>query len=136
MIDEVVQGINYTRTSIDANFHFWYADILELADSVGTYETVPRKTAIMKNRSNTPSDSIEEHYKRTVAIPLLDNLSAQMDQRFNGEDRHARGFLSLVPSIFLDSSVNPDEYINDMLNSLDAIYSCCMHIHTTIMNST
>ena len=31
---------------------------------------------------------------------------------FNGEDRHA---LSLVPSLFLDSSVNPDEYINDML---------------------
>ena len=69
----------------------------------------------MKNRSNTPSDSVEEHYKRTVAIPLLDNISAQMDQRFNEEDRYARGLLSLVPSLFLDSSVNPDEYINDML---------------------
>ena len=115
MIDEVVQGIRYTRTTIDENFHFWYADILELADSVGAIETVPRKTAIMKNRSNTPSDSAEQHYKRTIAIPLLDNLSVQMDQRFNGEDRHARGLLSLVPSIFLDSTVNPDEYINDML---------------------
>ena len=79
------------------------------------HETVPRKTAIMKNKSNTPSDSIEEHYKRTIAIPLLDNLSAQMDHRSNGEDCHARGLLSLVPSLFLDSSVNPDEYINDML---------------------
>ena len=38
-----------------------------------------------------------------------------MDQRFNGEDRHVRGLLSLVPSLFLDSSANPDEYINDML---------------------
>ena len=27
MIDEVVQGIRYTRTSIDENFHFWYVDI-------------------------------------------------------------------------------------------------------------
>ena len=25
MIDEVVQGIRYTKTSIDENFHFWYA---------------------------------------------------------------------------------------------------------------
>ena len=49
--------------------------VLELADSAGAFETVPRKTAIMENRSNTPSDSIEEHYKRTVAIPLLDNIS-------------------------------------------------------------
>ena len=31
---------------------------------------------------------------------------------FNGEDHHARGPLSLVPSLLLDSS---DEYINDML---------------------
>ena len=69
----------------------------------------------MRNRSNTLSDSAEEHYKRTIAIPLLDNLSAQMEQRFNGEDRHARCLLSLVPSIFLDSAANPDEYINDML---------------------
>ena len=89
-----------------------------MADSVGAIETVPRKTAIMKNRSNTPSDSAEQHYKRTIAIPLLENLSVQMDQRFNGEDRHARGLLSLVPSIFLDSTVNPDEYINECLNGI------------------
>ena len=38
-----------------------------------------------------------------------------MDQRFNGEDRHVRGLLSLVLSLFLDSSVIRDEYINDML---------------------
>ena len=31
---------------------------------------------------------------------------------FNGEDHDVP---SLVPSLFLDSSVNPDEYINDML---------------------
>ena len=45
MIDEVVQGIRHIRTNIDENFHFWYADIVELADSVGAFETVPRKTA-------------------------------------------------------------------------------------------
>ena len=43
MIDEVVQGIRYTRTTIDENFLFWHADILELADSVGAIETVPGK---------------------------------------------------------------------------------------------
>ena len=68
-----------------------------------------------KYRSNTPSDSVEEHYKRTVAIPLPDNISAQMDQKFNGEDRHARGLLSLVPFLFLNSSVNPDEYSTSMI---------------------
>ena len=36
----------------------------------------------------------------------------QMDQRFNEEDHHVH---CLVPSLFLHSSVKPDEYINDML---------------------
>ena len=53
--------------------------------------------------------------KNTTREPLLSHHSVQMDQRFNGEDRHARGLLSLVPSLLLDSAVNPDEYINDML---------------------
>ena len=39
----------------------------------------------------------------------------------NGQDRHARGPLSLVPSLFLDSSVNPDEYINDMLKTSNTL---------------
>ena len=38
-----------------------------------------------------------------------------MEHRFNGEDHQAFGLRSLVQSIFLDSAVNPDEYINDML---------------------
>ena len=31
------------------------------------------------------------------------------------------GSLSLVPSLFLDFSVNPDEYINDMLKTSNAL---------------
>ena len=29
--------------------------------------------------------------------------------------------LSLLPSLFLDSSVNPDEYINDMLKTSNTL---------------
>ncbi|KAL5509306.1 hypothetical protein EMCRGX_G004648 [Ephydatia muelleri] len=88
--EKILECISESPLSLDSSL------IRELVDSVGAFETVPRKTAIMKNRSNTPSDSIEEHYKRTIAIPLLDNLSAQMDHRSNGEDCHARGLLSLA----------------------------------------
>ena len=35
-------------------------------------------------------------HKRTVAIPLLDNLISQLGQRFNVEERHAGGLLSLI----------------------------------------
>ena len=50
-----------------------------------------------------------------TTVPCYSELWQYSLTLFNGEDRHARGPLSLVPSLFLDSSVNPDECINDML---------------------
>ncbi len=40
-------------------------------------------------------------YKTSVAIPLLDSLISQMQDRFSDEDRHARHLLYLVPSIIV-----------------------------------
>ena len=40
--------------------------------------------------------------KRVVAIPLLDSLISQLNERFNGENRrHTQSLLSLVPSVML-----------------------------------
>ena len=37
-----------------------------------------------------------DHYKKTVASPLLDSLIIQMQDRFSVEDQHARHLLCLV----------------------------------------
>ena len=39
--------------------------------------------------------------KKSVAIPLLNSLIIQMEDRFSDEDRYARHFLYLVPSIIV-----------------------------------
>ena len=65
---------------------------------LGTVEAIPRKTSIQKNRSNTSSSSPLDHYKKYVAIPLLDSLIIQMQDQFCDKDRHARRLLYLVPS--------------------------------------
>ena len=101
MIDEVVETVKRTKRTIDVAFVSWYKEIIELAKKVGVDETVPRKTSLMRNRSNTPSNAPREHYKRTVAIPLLDNFISQLEQRFSEEDRQARALLFLIPSLLL-----------------------------------
>ena len=115
MIDSVIASVKTTRLTIDTTFSLWYDEILLLAESIGTVECVPRKTSLQRNRSNTPSESPMEHYKRVVAIPLLDSLISQMMERFSDEGRHASNLLCLVPSILLSSGINPIEKLEGML---------------------
>ena len=98
MVDKVVGNIKSVRKNIDSDFQVWYKQILDLAEKLGIVEASPTKTSIQRNRSNIPSYSPIEHYKKSVATPLLDSLIIQMQDRFSDEDRHARHLLYLVPS--------------------------------------
>ena len=62
------------------------------------------------------SECPEEHYKRTVAIPLLDILISQMEKRFKGEGRHACALLSLVPSVMIAYGIEPFENFQGILH--------------------
>ena len=66
----------------EKNFSKWYEEIVELADNVGSTASLPRKTSLQRNGSNNPSDNSKEYYKRILAIPLLDTLLCQMNERF------------------------------------------------------
>ena len=46
-----------------------------------------------------------DRYKKTVAIPLLDSLIIQMQDRFYDEDRYARHLLCVVPSIIVNKAL-------------------------------
>ena len=59
-------------------------------------ESVPRKTIQHRNRSNTPSQTPQDHYKLMVAIPLLDSLINQLEDRFEGEGRQCHILLCHV----------------------------------------
>ena len=76
MVDEVIGNIKSVRKNIDSDFQVWYKQILDLAEKLGIVEARPRKTSsILRNRSNIPSCSPIDHYKKFVAIPLLDSLT-------------------------------------------------------------
>ena len=74
MVDEVIGNIKSARKNIDIDFQVWYKEMLDLSEKLGIVEAIPRKTSIQRNRSNIPSSSPIDHYKKSVAIPLLDSL--------------------------------------------------------------
>ena len=84
MVDEVLIGnIKSARKNIDSDFQVRYKQISDLAEKLGIVEAIPRKTSIQRNRSNIPSSSPIDHYKKSGAIPLLDSLIIQMQDRFS-----------------------------------------------------
>ena len=90
--------------------------LLDLAEKLGIVEARPRKTSsILRNRSNIPSCSPIDHYKKSVAIPLLDSLTIQMQDQFSDEDRHTRHLLYLVPSIIVNNTLELSEATEGML---------------------
>ena len=62
---------------------------------------------------NISSSSID-NYKKPVAIPLLDFLITQMQDRFSDKDRHARNLLCLVPWI-INKALHLDDEVEGML---------------------
>ena len=115
MADAVINRVKAIRSSIDGTFGSWYDEIIKLSETVGTSESIPRKTSVQRNRSNTPSTSPQEHYKRSVAIPLIDCFINQLESRFHGDGSHAHVLLCLIPSVILNSSEEVSNHIDNLL---------------------
>ena len=81
---------------------------------MGVEESLQRKTKLLRNQCNVPSETPLDHFKKAVAIPLLDSVINESNQRFS-EQRHAQGVLCLVPSIWLSTTMNPLDYIEDLM---------------------
>ena len=60
-----------------------YSDVKTLGDCVGIQESRPRLAGQQQHHSNIPSDSISNHYKVNVTIPVLDHIINQLDTRFD-----------------------------------------------------
>ena len=64
----------------------WFEEAVKIAEKVGTTPSKPRTAKSQQHRSNTPSESPSEHYRRVVSIPFLDHLITQIDSRFTDEN--------------------------------------------------
>ena len=117
MVNSVIQDVTSFRANIDSTFASWYEEILKLADTIGAIESVTRKTSLQRNRNNTPSTTAQEHYKRAVAIPLLDCLLTQLNERFKGVNSYQAACLCLTPSLIASSSEQLSEKLE--LNVLE-----------------
>ncbi len=116
IVHEVIENLERLRTTMDTTFNFWYDETLALDSRIGVDESVP-KTFLQRNRSNVPSANPKEHYKRAIAIPLLDSFICQLRDRFEKDNVRSCELLCLIPSVFLDSnsSIELQNHLDELL---------------------
>ena len=94
MVHQVIKRLTELRSKFDVVFS---SQMLQLADDIGVSESIPRKTKLQRNKSNTHSYSPQEHYRRVIAIPLLDSLKTQLNERFTGDQNQNQKQHELLP---------------------------------------
>ena len=67
------------RNEISELHQEWFREAVEIAEKVGTTPSKPRTARSQQHRSNTPSDSPSEYYRRVISVPFLDHLIAQIE---------------------------------------------------------
>ena len=60
-----------------------YSDVKTHEDCIGIQESRHHLAGQQQHHSNIPSDSISNHYKVNVTIPVLDHIINQLDTRFD-----------------------------------------------------
>ena len=77
--------------------------------------TIPRRVGRQTHRNNVPDDSAEVYYKRALAIPFIDNIIEQLENRFNKESRNCAELLLLAPSLTVTDEFDPATAYQSML---------------------
>lgn len=98
-IDEVKQFYKEIRENVDTEFHKVYTQAERMAAAVDVEPCKPRSCARQRHRTNIATESIEEWYRINAAIPFLDHIMTELDERFSVLAETSSQLLQLVPSI-------------------------------------
>ena len=69
---------------IDVNFHAIFLSAVDMAEKVGTQPSMPKVVSRQKGKANNPATTPEEYFKRNVAIPFIDHITTNLEEKFNG----------------------------------------------------
>ncbi|XP_016659824.2 uncharacterized protein LOC103309433 [Acyrthosiphon pisum] len=94
IITDDINNLEEKRKNSIENFHELYIETKEIMLNLEVEEKLPRLTGRQTKRPNYPVSSVEEYYRVSVYIPLVENILNDMKERFNNEKNQAFLFLS------------------------------------------
>ena len=83
MVNDVQAMYDEGRRTVDAGFSMVYSQCIRLATEVGTTVSMPRIAGRQRHCSNPPSETPEDYFKKTVAIPILNRVKSSLETQFS-----------------------------------------------------
>ena len=100
-IDSTTASIAQAREEVDSKNAYWWEIVEDVCEKEEVFPSAPRICRRQTQHSNTPAESVSEHFKRNVTIPLLDHLHAEMKSSFTKHHKTVLIALCVVPSCLL-----------------------------------
>ena len=90
------------RENVDLKFNNIYKEAKDVAEKLNIEPKMPRICSSQRNRSNVPSNNIEEYYKKSIFIPYLDDLMMALNERFIPHNETITSLQYVLPSIVVE----------------------------------
>ncbi|CAI6351132.1 unnamed protein product [Macrosiphum euphorbiae] len=81
-VQNIIDALSNLRENSDSSFKSIYDTCNQILIDVGSEVTIPRCVKKQINRDNTPSQSPEEYYRRTIFNSFLDHTIVHLADRF------------------------------------------------------
>ena len=94
------------HASIDIHHKQWYDTAVSLGQKVNASPPQLPRRCMQTGRSNTPADTPEMYYKRTVSIPFVDVLLSHLGSRFSNIQQQAVRGMTFVPAVLMDDTLS------------------------------
>ena len=85
------------RNDVDGFFNRIFLHSSRIAEIAGISVFMLRVSGCQHHRSNPEFTSVEEYFKKTVAIPFLDHLISDISSLFSEHSLHVASLQNLVP---------------------------------------
>ena len=113
LVDDIVDVLEQRRQNADAKFNAIFCKVATLAQDLDVRLQLPRRVGRQMNRENYEATDPETFYRQAIYIPYMDNILAQLRERFEPHGRMCLHIQSLIPR-FVDAST-----FNDLREALD-----------------
>ncbi|CAN7978385.1 unnamed protein product [Ixodes persulcatus] len=105
-VDDIINILSEKRRNSETEFKKIFEQSCFLLHDVNVEMTLPRIVGRQSQRSNAPSVTPEEHYRRNVYLPLLADLENQLKERFQNHKKVVVGLHMLLPKFSASASLS------------------------------
>ncbi|XP_050513305.1 52 kDa repressor of the inhibitor of the protein kinase-like [Diabrotica virgifera virgifera] len=99
MLNDVLKILNRKREKCNEIFSSLYDEICGIADELSIEIKLPRLAKKQRNRENYPCENPQDYFKRSIYIPILDNVIEDLQSRFPEETLNLYSFSILFPEL-------------------------------------